>query len=83
MFWCLVYRVVYEVVSDEPFALLSEPFSLLIGPSIHLWFLPFDMIALMAIPYLSRFVRTPRALAWGCDLLVAVALPLGLSLIHI
>ena len=77
LFWCLVYRVVYEVVSDEPFALLSEPFSLLIGPSIHLWFLPFDMIALMAIPYLSRFVRTPRALAWGCDLLVAVALPLG------
>jgi peptidoglycan/LPS O-acetylase OafA/YrhL len=77
LFWCAVYRIVYEVVSDAPFALLAEPFTLLIGPSIHLWFLPFDMIALLAIPYLSRWLRRPLDLARACGLLVVVALPLG------
>ena len=77
LFWCAVYRVLYEVVSDEPFALLSEPFTLLIGPSIHLWFLPFDMIALLLIPVLSQWLRTPRDLQIACFLLVGVALPLG------
>ena len=77
LFWCVVYRIIYEVVSDEPFALLSEPFSLLIGPSIHLWFLPFDMIALLLIPILSNWLRTPRDLLIACLLLPAVALPLG------
>ncbi len=77
LFWCVVYRGIHEVVSDEPFAILSEPFSLLIGPSIHLWFLPFDMVALMAIPVLSRWLRSPLTLAWASALLVVVALPLG------
>ena len=77
LFWCAAYRVVYEVVSDAPFALLSEPFTLLIGPSIHLWFLPFDMIALLLIPLLSNWLRSPRDLTIACFLLIAVALPLG------
>ena len=77
LFWCVVYRIVHETVSDEPFALLAEPFTLLIGPSIHLWFLPFDMMALLAIPYLSRWLRTPLDLARACSILVVVALPLG------
>lgn len=77
LFWCAAYRVIYEVVSDEPFALLSEPFTLLIGPSIHLWFLPFDMIALLLIPVLSNWLRSPRDLKIASLLLVSVALPLG------
>jgi peptidoglycan/LPS O-acetylase OafA/YrhL len=77
LFWCVVYRIIYEVISDAPFALLAEPFTLLIGPSIHLWFLPFDMIALLAIPYLSRLLRTRFELARACLLLVLLALPLG------
>ena len=77
LFWCVIYRLIYEVISDAPFAALSEPFSLLIGPFIHLWFLPFDMIALSLIPLLSRWLRRPRDLTVACFLLVAVALPLG------
>ena len=77
LFWCAVYRVIYEVVWDHPFALLSEPFTLLIGPSIHLWFLPFDIIALLLIPLLAQWLRTPRDLIIACLLLIAVALPLG------
>lgn len=77
LFWCAVYRIILETLSDAPFALLSEPFTLLIGPSIHLWFLPFDMIALLAIPYLSRWLRSPLDLARACSILVVVALPLG------
>ena len=77
LFWCAVYRVIYEVVWDHPFALLSEPFTLLIGPSIHLWFLPFDIIALLLIPLLAQWLRTQRDLMTACLLLIAVALPLG------
>lgn len=58
LFWCLFYRAVYEVVSDEPFALLREPFSLLVGPSVHLWFLPFAALALAAVPLIARHVTT-------------------------
>ena len=75
--WCVVFRVVYEVVSDEPFAVLSDPWTLLIGPSVHLWFLPFVMLALPLIPLLSRYVKTRRELFVACCGLVVVALPLG------
>ena len=77
LFWCAAYRIVYEVVSDQPFALLSEPFTLLIGPSIHLWFLPFDMLALLLIPVLSKWLRTPQDLMFACLGLILVALPMG------
>ena len=59
LFWCGFYWVVYQVVSDEPFHLLSDPWTLLIGPSIHLWFLPFVMIFLVTIPWVSRFIDRP------------------------
>lgn len=77
LFWCLAFRIVHEVMSDEPFVLLSEPFSVLIGPSIHLWFLPFDMIALLLIPIFSTWIRSERELIMSCLLLVCVAIPLG------
>jgi hypothetical protein len=77
LFWCLVYRIIHEVVSTEPFAVLSDPFTLLIGPSIHLWFLPFDVLALLLIPVFSKWIRTEKALFLACVLLICVALPLG------
>jgi len=76
--WCAVFRVVVEVLSDTALPLLSDPWTLLIGPSIHLWFLPFVMVALVVVPVLSRGIRTPRALAVGCAGLVVISLPLGL-----
>ena len=78
LFWCAVYRVIWEVVSDEPFQLLSNPFTLLIGPSIHLWFLPFAAFALIFIPAIARDVETRGQLTIACIALVPLAVILGL-----
>ncbi len=78
LFWCVFFRVVFEVVSDEPFELLSDPWTLLIGPSIHLWFLPFVMIFLVTIPWVSRFIDRPARMYLAAILLVVVSIPLGL-----
>ena len=78
LFWCAFYWVVYQVVSDEPFHLLSDPWTLLIGPSIHLWFLPFVMIFLVTIPWISRFIDRPARMYLAAGLLVIVSIPLGL-----
>lgn len=78
LFWCVVYRLVWEVVSDEPFQLLSNPFTLLIGPSIHLWFLPFAMLALVFIPTIARDVTTVTQLRAAALVLAFMAVTLGL-----
>jgi peptidoglycan/LPS O-acetylase OafA/YrhL len=76
--WCVFYRLVYEVVKHEPHGLLSDPWTLLIGPFIHLWFLPFVMIFLVIIPPISRFIDRPERLYLASVLLVLLSLPLGL-----
>ncbi|MGB4825665.1 MAG: acyltransferase [Paracoccaceae bacterium] len=78
LFWCAFYRLVWEVVSDDPFHLLTNPFTLLIGPSIHLWFLPFATIALVFIPMIARDVGTRQQLMVACAVLVPVSIALGL-----
>lgn len=77
LFWCAFYRVVYEVLSDAPFALLSDPFTLITGPYFHLWFLPFTAVWLVLVPLLSRAIRTPTMLAAAMVALVAISVPLG------
>ena len=77
LFWCLVYRVIFEIVSDDPFVVLTDPMTLFIGPSIHLWFLPFVMLTLPLIPILSLSIVTQRDLVLAGCILVAVSLPLG------
>jgi len=78
IFWCAVYRLVHEVVSDDPrpLPILGDPWSLLIGPSFHLWFLPFVALALPAVSALSHWVRGRQQLALACIGLVALSLPL-------
>lgn len=80
LFWCAVYRVVLEVISHgtHPLPLLTEPGSLLIGPFIHLWFLPFVMLALPVIPLISRSISDERGLIVASLLLIAVSIPLGM-----
>lgn len=80
LFWCAMYRVVYEVMSHSPGLepVLTEPWSLLIGPFVHLWFLPFVMIALICIPYISRGIKDTRSMVFACLWLVVIALPLGM-----
>ncbi len=76
--WCAFYRLVFEYVSDEPAQPLSDPWTLLIGPSVHLWFLPFVMIFLVTIPWVSRFIDRPIRLYLAAVLLAMIAIPLGL-----
>jgi peptidoglycan/LPS O-acetylase OafA/YrhL len=78
LFWCAVYRITYEVISDQPFHILSDPFTLLIGPSIHLWFLPFAAVALIVIPTIARDVVSRQNLIWASVLLVPFSIALGL-----
>jgi peptidoglycan/LPS O-acetylase OafA/YrhL len=78
LFWCAVYRVVHDWVTDAPFALLSDPFSLLVGPSIHLWFLPFVLFALVLIPALARDVNSVLRLQIASAGLVFLTVALGL-----
>jgi surface polysaccharide O-acyltransferase-like enzyme len=65
LFWSLVFRVVMLKVSDDPgkWQLLTDPWSLLVGSSVHLWFLPFVMLAMVLVEPAGRLIRTPRALA--------------------
>lgn len=78
LFWCVVFRVVLEVITRGTQPLLSEPGSLLIGPFIHLWFLPFVMLALPVIPLISRAISDERGLIIASLLLVALSIPLGM-----
>lgn len=73
--WSLFYRMVETVVSDDPdrFRLLSDPWSLLYGSYIHLWFLPFIGLAMVLVSPVVRHVTTPRRLT------VALVLMLGPS----
>lgn len=76
VFWCAVYWALNLIVSDRPTAWLSDPYSLLVGPKIHLWFLPFCAIFLLLVPLAARFVQSRSALIAACILLAAATLPL-------
>lgn len=76
--WSVFYRVLDLYVSDRPdrFALLTDPLSLLYGSVIHLWFLPFVALAMIAVGPVVRGVRSPAGLAGAVAGLLAVSLPL-------
>lgn len=76
LFWCVIFRVIHEMITDDaaPWALITEPNSLLIGPAIHLWFLPFCALALGFVPLASRLIRSPLAVWVASALLILVAL---------
>lgn len=78
LFWCVAFRIVLEVITRGRQPLLSEPGSLLIGPFIHLWFLPFVLLALPVIPLISRAVSDERGLIIAAFLLIALSIPLGM-----
>lgn len=74
--WSLIYRLVGLRVADGPVALLSDPWSLLVGGWLHLWYLPFLMAAMLAVPLVARIAD----LRIACALLVPVSV--GLLLVH-
>ncbi|EEW26715.1 acyltransferase 3 [Rhodobacter ferrooxidans] len=78
LFWSLMYRLLDMAISDDParFVPLRDPWSLLIGSTIHLWFLPFVMLASALVPLIGNRVAGPRDLWLASGVLVAVSLPI-------
>jgi surface polysaccharide O-acyltransferase-like enzyme len=76
--WSLFYRLVDEAIADVPFAngLISDPWSLLAGASIHLWFLPFVGMAMVLVGPILRAVTTAERLMMACLILVGFSAPL-------
>lgn len=81
LFWSAFYRALDLAFSDDPgrFALLREPFSLLIGPALHLWFLPFVMLAMLLVQPVARYVTTVPSLILGSALLVITGILMFLA----
>jgi peptidoglycan/LPS O-acetylase OafA/YrhL len=78
LFWSLVFRFVLLKVNHGPdrFAILTDPWSLLVGSMVHLWFLPFVMLAMAAVEPVGRWVTTPARLGGALLALVLASLPM-------
>ncbi len=76
--WSLFYWAVEAVIADGPdkFRPLVDPWSLLYGGAIHLWFLPFIALAMGLVGPAVRHVTTPARLRGAALLLVGVSAPL-------
>jgi surface polysaccharide O-acyltransferase-like enzyme len=84
-FWSAVIvglRCLYAVREGDPAFSWAEPAMLLYGPRIHLWFLPFILLAGLAAHYLHRGVRSSRlaALAALCAAGALLLVPPRLTL---
>lgn len=73
--WSLFFRIVDLRISHAPdkFQLLTDPWTLLIGSTVHLWFLPFVMLAMVFVEPMGRIVNTPQRLAGALVGLVAAS----------
>ncbi len=76
--WSAFFRLLDLVISDSPekFRLLSEPWSLLYGSAIHLWFLPFVMVAMVMVEPAVRWITTPKRVSLAAMGLILIAVPL-------
>lgn len=76
--WSAFYRVLDMAISENPdrFVPLSDPWTLLYGSTIHLWFLPFVALAMVLVQPAVRLIRGPGALALASAGLVALSVPL-------
>lgn len=72
--WCGFYLVVNAVRlrGVEPALRLENPWAVFIGPSIHLWFLPWVLISALPIMLLAPRLRTVRALVAAAVVAVPV-----------
>lgn len=76
--WSVFYWAVEAVVSDGPdrFRPLTDPWSLLYGGYIHLWFLPFIGLAMVLVSPVVAHVTSPRRLMLAAAFMVALSAPL-------
>ena len=76
--WCAFYLVVSAVRLRglEPALRLENPWAVFIGPSIHLWFLPWVLISAVPIMLLAPRITTGRALIGAAVVAVPVCVAL-------
>lgn len=76
--WSLFYWAVEFAIADGPdrFRPLSDPWSLLYGGYIHLWFLPFIGLAMVLVGPVVSHVSSPARLALASGLMLAGSAPL-------
>ena len=76
--WSVFYRVVETAISDSPdrFTLVTDPWTLLQGGFIHLWFLPFLFVSTALVGPALRYLTTKDRLIWASVLLVCCSAPL-------
>lgn len=77
--WCVFYKALQYYMADDPWSvpLLSDPFSLMLGSWVHLWFLPFVMMALVIVPWVARTVQGPRGMWIFAAVLIVVGAGAG------
>ncbi|MDB5658711.1 MAG: acyltransferase [Cypionkella sp.] len=78
LFWSAFFRLVDLKVSDsvEKWQILRDPWTLVVGSSIHLWFLPFIMLAMLLVKPVGAAVTTPTRLAVALVGLALVSAPM-------
>ncbi|SEP56390.1 Surface polysaccharide O-acyltransferase, integral membrane enzyme [Thalassovita taeanensis] len=83
LIWCGIYLALFTLL-DGPAATfrLTNPLSLLIGPALHLWFLPFMLLVsplIYVIALVPRTIAAQAALWIICSITACVALYLYLT----
>ena len=78
VFWSAFFRVVDLKVSDsaDKWQLLQDPWTLFVGSAIHLWFLPFLILAMLLVKPVGKFVTTSERLAGVLAVLVMISVPM-------
>jgi len=68
LFWSLFFKLLMAVQARDPldFFVVHDPKWLLIGPTIHLWFLPFIFVVTAVFVPLSRHIDTVWRLRTAC-----------------
>lgn len=76
--WSAFYWLVLAITADGPdrFRPLVDPWSLLYGGYIHLWFLPFVGLAMVLVSPAVTLVTSPARLSVAAALLVVLSAPL-------
>lgn len=76
--WSAFFRLLDMAISDRPdrFQPLTDPWSLLYGSYIHLWFLPFVGLAMVLVGPAVRLITTPARLIVAAVGLVVLTAPL-------
>lgn len=70
--WCAFFKAldVFRARDISALFTIHDPFSLLIGPATHLWYLPYVALATFLLSFVSSRQYTPRSFVVACCIAV-------------